>query len=113
MRETQRCGDLSPMFLNLNHHGNMFVSFSTLSFQVISFIYHSSLYSGTGTMICSCFGEKWSKTLLFVGIFQLFLAYILIGWIFSIYWGVLIVRKSWEDEKELKTFLDKTNLKSD
>ena len=64
-------------------------------------------------MICSCFGEKWSKTLFFVGVFQLFLAYILIGWLFSIYWGYLIVRKSLEDETELKKFLDKNNLRSD
>ena len=48
-----------------------------------------------------------------VGVFQLFLAYILIGWIFSIYWGVLIVRKSWEDQAELQNFLEKTNLRSD
>ena len=47
-------------------------------------------------MIVSGFREKWSKTLFFVGLFQLFLAYILVGWIFSIYWGVLIVRKSME-----------------
>ena len=43
-----------------------------------------------------------------VGVFQLFLAYILIGWVFSIYWGVLIVRKTWDDEKELKNFLGAT-----
>jgi hypothetical protein len=48
-----------------------------------------------------------------VGVFQLFLAYILIGWIFSIYWGVLIVRRSWEDSNELKTFMDKTAIRSD
>ena len=64
-------------------------------------------------MIVSCFSEKWSKTLFMVGVFQLFLAYILIGWIFSIYWGILIVRKSWEDTEELKNFLDKTNPRSD
>ena len=55
-------------------------------------------------MICSCFYEKWSKTQFFVGLFQLFLAYILIGWIFSIYWGVLIVRKAQDDQ--LEKFLD-------
>ena len=68
---------------------------------------------GSGTMIASCFGEKWSKTLFLVGLFHLFLAYILIGWVFSIYWGYLIIRKSTEDEKELKQFIDKTNPRSD
>ena len=48
-----------------------------------------------------------------VGVFQLFLAYILIGWIFSIYWGYLIVQKSLQDKHELQNFLDKANLKSD
>ena len=43
----------------------------------------------------------------------MFLAYILIGWIFSIYWGVLIVRKSWEDKNEVEQFLQATDLKSD
>ena len=64
-------------------------------------------------MISSGFTEKWSKTLFMVGVFQLFLAYILIGWIFSIYWGVLIVRKSWEDERELENFLDRTKPRSE
>jgi hypothetical protein len=64
-------------------------------------------------MIASCFCDKWSKTLFMVGVFQLFLAYILVGWIFSIYWGVLIVRRSWEDSNELKTFMDKTAIRSD
>ncbi|CDW81177.1 UNKNOWN [Stylonychia lemnae] len=57
--------------------------------------------------------EKWSKTLFMVGIFQLLLAYLIIGWAFSIYWGILIVRKSWEDKKELELFLQKTQLRSD
>ena len=70
-------------------------------------------FLGLGTMIVSGFSEKWSKTLFMVGVFQLFLAYILIGWIFSIYWGVLILRKSWEDQTELQNFLEKTNPRSD
>ena len=76
-------------------------------------LYHILRISGSGTMIVSCFSDKWSKTLFMVGVFQLFLAYILVGWLFSIYWGVLIVRKSWEDEKELNTFLKHSNLRSD
>ena len=64
-------------------------------------------------MIASCFCEKWSKTLFAVGVFQLFLAYILIGWIFSIYWGVLIVKKSWGEKNENEEFLDKGKPRSD
>jgi len=62
-------------------------------------------------MISSCFFEKWSKVLFLVGLFQLFLAYILVGWVLSIYWGWLIVRKSWEDPAEKERFdqMMKTN----
>eukprot|EP00347_Sterkiella_histriomuscorum_P005773 403355324 len=80
--------------------------------QYVCFILNV-IVPGLGTMIVSGFSEKWSKTLFMVGVFQLFLAYILIGWIFSIYWGVLILRKSWEDQTELQNFLEKTNPRSD
>ena len=68
---------------------------------------------GLGTMIVSCYTEKWSKTLFAIGVFQLFLAYILIGWIFSIYWGWLIFQKSTKDPVEIDNFLDNRRLRSD
>mmetsp|Transcript_1605 Transcript_1605/g.1545 ORF Transcript_1605/g.1545 Transcript_1605/m.1545 type:complete len:135 (+) Transcript_1605:43-447(+) len=80
--------------------------------QYICFVLNV-IIPGSGTMICSCFYKQWSKTLFMVGVFQLFLAYILIGWIFSIYWGVLIVRKSWQDKDEMELFMNKTNIRSD
>jgi hypothetical protein len=52
-------------------------------------------------MVVSCFSEKWSKTLFSVGLFQLLLAYLLIGWVLSIYWGYLIVKKAMEDQADL------------
>jgi len=55
-------------------------------------------------MLISCFGDKWSKTTFSVGLFQLLLAYLLIGWVLSIYWGYIIVRKSFEDD-DLNKFL--------
>jgi len=64
-------------------------------------------------MIVSCFNEKWSKTLFFVGVFQLMLAYILIGWVLSIYWGWLFIRKAIEDQEDLKNFLERNNARSD
>ena len=64
-------------------------------------------------MLCSCFGDKWSKTIFMVGVFQLFLAYILIGWIVSIYWGILIVKKSWEVQSDAQNILDKGAARSD
>ena len=52
---------------------------------------------GSGTMVVSCFSEKWSKTMFTIGVFQLLLASLVIGWILSIYWGVLFVKKALED----------------
>jgi hypothetical protein len=52
-------------------------------------------------MLVSCFHEKCSKTLFFVGVFQLLLAYVLVGYVISIYWGWLIVKKALEDQVEL------------
>ena len=59
------------------------------------------LFLGLGTMLVSCFHEKCSKTLFFVGVFQLLLAYVLVGYVISIYWGWLIVKKALEDQVEL------------
>lgn len=68
---------------------------------------------GLGTMIVSCYTEKWSKTLFTIGVFQLFLAYILIGWAFSIYWGWLVFKKASADPVELNNFLGDRALRSD
>lgn len=64
-------------------------------------------------MIISLFSEKWSKTLFVVGLFQLMLAYLFIGWGLSIFWGWLFVKKAMEDQAELQNFLDRANAKSD
>ena len=49
----------------------------------------------------------------FMGLFQLLLAYVLIGYAISIYWGVLIVKKALEDQADLQKFLDSANVRSD
>ena len=47
---------------------------------------------GVGTMICSCVGDaNINKTQLTVGLIQLLTSPYLIGWISSIYWGILMV----------------------
>ena len=70
---------------------------------------------GIGTMIAGCLGDpnSWSKTQIVVGLFQMLLAVYIIGWIWAIYWGYLLVTRSRKDNTEIKDFLDKTQAKSD
>ena len=58
---------------------------------------------GTGTMISSCVGYSisWSKTQLVVGLLQMLTAIYLIGWIWSIWWGVVLLKKGLEDKQEV------------
>lgn len=50
-------------------------------------------FPGIGTIINSFMGSKVRVTTLIVGILQLLLASFIIGWIWSIWWGVLIYQK--------------------
>ena len=63
---------------------------------------------GTGTMLCSCLGdENMNKTQLTLGFLQFLTAVYLVGWIFSIYWGYLIVLRSQGDHEQLKALVGK------
>ena len=69
---------------------------------------------GTGTMLCSCLGdENMNKTQLILGFFQMLTAVYLIGWIFSIYWGILIVQRSQGDHEQLKSLIGKSQQTSE
>ena len=70
---------------------------------------------GSGTMISSCVGytTSWSKTQLFVGILQMLTAVYIIGWLWSIWWGIKLLKKGLEDKQEVQQFLNKTNAKSE
>ena len=50
---------------------------------------------GFGTLIAACAADDTvSKTQLAVGFVQFFTSFIIVGWLFSIYWGYLIVMKA-------------------
>ena len=55
---------------------------------------------GSGTMLAACVGYStaWSKTQIFVGSLQMMTAVFLIGWIWSIWWGIKILHKSVNEE---------------
>ena len=48
---------------------------------------------GSGTVVAACMAERYvaNKTQLIVGMFQLLTAIYLVGWAWSIYWGILII----------------------
>jgi hypothetical protein len=73
----------------------------------------TSSHLGVGTMLMSILLPKCSKTMFFVGLLQLLLAYVLIGYVISIYWGILVVKKALEDQADLQKFLDSANVRSD
>ena len=70
---------------------------------------------GTGTMLSSCLSQDlyWSKTQLILGVTQMLTAVYLLGWIWSIYWGWLILQKGMQDKQEVQEFLNRTNARSD
>ena len=52
---------------------------------------------GSGTLMAACFGKGGGQQVQqCVSLFQFLTSIFLIGWIFSVYWGVLIAKKSFE-----------------
>ncbi len=50
-------------------------------------------FPGIGTIINALMGSKCHVTIFIVGVLQLLFAGFIIGWIWSIWWGVLIFQK--------------------
>jgi len=51
------------------------------------------VWPGLGTIINSAMGSKCRATTALVGVIQMLLAAFIIGWLWSIWWGVLILMK--------------------
>ena len=65
------------------------------------------IFPGIGTMLCSCLGDaNVNKTQLTIGLIQLMTSVYLLGWVISIYWGYLIVKKSKGDHIEIKQLMN-------
>jgi len=52
------------------------------------------LVPGCGTLVAGIKSER--NTTMVIGVLQFILAFVLIGWIWSIYWGYLIYKKAQE-----------------
>ena len=65
---------------------------------------------GSGTMLAACMADatSWSKVQLTCGILQMMLTVYIIGWVWSIAWGVLILKKGIQDRQEVQDFLNRT-----
>lgn len=46
-----------------------------------------------GTFLLSCFGGSFKPTQLIIALLQLLLLGILIGWVWSVWWGILTMEK--------------------
>ena len=59
---------------------------------------------GIGTIVAACLGSRYAsdKTQIVLGIFQFLTSYLIFGWAWSIYWGILIVQKSEGGHLELR-----------
>ena len=71
---------------------------------------------GLGTLISACFCYEdgaWSKTQIFVGCLQMMTAVFIVGWIWSIYWGIKFIQKSRESDDEHEPLNDGISAKSD
>ncbi len=51
-------------------------------------------FPGVGTLICACIGPKFETDNIIVGLLQLLLAGCIIGWIWSIWWGIIVLQKA-------------------
>ena len=61
---------------------------------------------GVGTMLCGCLGDaNMNKTQMLIGIVQLLTSVYLLGWVVSVYWGYLIVKKSKGDHNEIRQLM--------
>jgi len=62
-------------------------------FHIVAFVLNIVI-PGSGTMLSSFFSHPCSKAFFIMGLMQLLLATVVIGWVWSIYWGWLIFARS-------------------
>ena len=68
------------------------VPYTTGIFPYVLF-FMNFVIPGLGTLSAACcaYDGAWSKTQLFVGCLQMMTAIFLVGWIWSIWWGIKII----------------------
>lgn len=52
------------------------------------------IFPAWGTFLSACLGKEFKSTQIIVGLLQFFTCFLIIGWIWSIWWGILIYEKA-------------------
>lgn len=52
------------------------------------------IFPALGTAFSACLGDKFRPTQLIVALLQFVTVFIIVGWIWSIWWGILIFNKA-------------------
>ena len=60
----------------------------------IIFLVLNVIFPGLGTILSACCGSDLKVWPVMVGLVQMFTSFLIIGWLWSIWWGWLIFRKS-------------------
>jgi len=65
------------------------------------------LLSGSGTIVAGCIADKdgWNKTQIFMGFLQLLTSVFIVGWLFSVYWSYLLIKRSSRDNQAVKDYI--------
>ena len=74
------------------------------------------LIPGTGTILAAMLGKtefNINKTQVVIGVLQLLTSVYIIGWIWSVFWGYLIVKRSKGDHAEFKSLIGVDQVRSD
>jgi hypothetical protein len=68
--------------------------------QAILVLVMNILLPGSGTMLIGCLADPKNADLMKTGVFQFISAIFVVGWIWSIWYGIEVVKKAGEAEEE-------------
>ena len=83
----------------------------TSPWQYVAFLMNL-FFPGTGTLLASCWAAPCSKSQAVIGVLQFITTMYIVGWLWSVVWGCLIVSTA-NDAGDLTTLLNGTGMRSD
>ena len=75
--------------------------------KILSYVcaFLNFILPGSGTLIAACAAhDNVSKAQLMIAFLQFMLGVVIIGWVWSIYWGYLLVMKAQKDESQVNRY---------